>query len=97
MKTKSDKKSFRCDFAPLERSLKQAKRSGGLVVTPEMMIVELGLTPRKVAQIEKENGVELDWFGPAYTVLKVHGLLPDSRSWEKWLVKYRQKRRAFNR
>ena len=64
-------------------------------MTPERMIIELKLTPKRVAQMESLNGIELKWFQPAYAVLQKHGLLKNRKLiWEDWLVEYREAKRS---
>lgn len=89
--------SFRHDFAPLERTLKRALARSSTVMTPERMIVELSLTPQSVAEIEKRFDIQLRWFGPAYAAMKKHDLLPVTRSWDDWLIRYEQRRDALRK
>lgn len=92
---KNVRTSFRTDFAPLEWSLARKKKSGGVVMTPERMIIVLKLTPRRVVQIESSNGIKLKWFQLAYAVLQKHGLLKTRNLiWEDWLVEYRRAKRS---
>ena len=69
------------------------KKLGAFVGTPEMMIVELNLTPEVVRVIETENAVRFSWFAPTYAALARHGLLPDRKiAWDDWLKQYRAKK-----
>ncbi len=89
---------FLLDFAPLEEALAFGKRRKCGVLTPEMMIVELRLTPKRVAEIERRNEIRLPWFAPAYWAMRRHGLLRlRTRSWERWLAIYHRKRGAIGR
>jgi hypothetical protein len=88
-------RKFREDFENLEQALRKEKANGGCVMTPERMVVELRLQPRLVRNIEKQYHIKLPWFLPVYTALEYHRLLPWSKSWDKWLVRYRAKQKAF--
>jgi len=91
--TKRCKASFRADFAALEKNLRQERKigRGAVVMTPERMIVELGLTPKLVPAVEKHYGITLHWFAPAYAAMRRHGLLaaPRTKSWDEWIALYR--------
>jgi hypothetical protein len=92
--------NFQADFADLRRALNRERRlpRGGVVMTPERMIVELRLTPKKVATLEAEYGISLPWFAPAYAALKRHSLFPRRKlAWGKWLKLYQAKRQAAGR
>lgn len=85
---------FILDFEPLEGSLSRTSRRGVYEMTPEQMIVELRLSPKKVREIKRRTGYSFyAWFTEAYRVMKRHGLLdPKNSSWESWLTRYREKR-----
>ncbi|MFZ5497222.1 MAG: hypothetical protein ACOZE5_18020 [Verrucomicrobiota bacterium] len=81
------------DFAPLEEALR--KRVDCPV---ERMIVELGLTPKRVAVLEKLGYAgSLGWFQTAYRVMRRHRLLGRGLTWEQWLVEYHKRRREVLR
>lgn len=92
---KRSKPSFRSDFSALEKNLRQERKfgPGAVVMTPERMIIELGLTPKLATQVEKHYGVTLRWFAPAYAAMRRHGLLaaPRTKSWDEWIAKYRER------
>lgn len=91
MSTRNDRlRLFVSDFQPLERELKH-----GNSCSVEQMIVELRLTARKVEKIRRVTGYYCHWFAPAYAAMRRHGLLwPRDRSWERWLLRYRARRKA---
>lgn len=63
------------------------------LITPERIVVELRLTPARVVALERYCGLKLRWFNRTHAVLKRHKLIPKSRDWNEWLVRY-EKRRA---
>lgn len=85
------RRTFAVDFAALEKALLKQRRERIVVMTPEQLIVELALTPQKVARIEKKFGVRLDWHAKAYAALCRHNLMPAKPiEWEVWLGRYQR-------
>lgn len=85
----SAQRSFARDFAALESALLRQRRERVVVMTPEQLIVELALTPRKVKRIEKRFGIKLKWHSGAYAALCRHRLMPvRPTGWEVWLERY---------
>lgn len=74
---------FLRDFQCFEKEI-----AAGVSCPVERMIVELRLTPRRAAQIQRRLNVSFHWVAPAYAVMKKHGLLPMTNSWSDWLTRY---------
>ena len=88
--------SFREDFAALERSLRRERRDGGVIITPERLVVELGLGPAKIRRIAKYAPSLAISLAATYRNMRSHHLLParDNKVWGDWLRVYVQLRRA---
>lgn len=85
--------NFLADFASLEAALAR-----GVDVPLERMIVELRLTPEKIAKLERREGVKLQWFPGVYRALRRHHLLlRDTPTWNAWLEEYRRRRNKIGR
>lgn len=54
----------------------------------ERLVVELALTPRHIATIERQERVSLLWARSTYARMKRHRLRPINRSWSDWLQRY---------
>lgn len=82
--------SREADFKELERALRWEKRTGGVMMTPERMVIELHLTPRRFAAMAPGVRQSLRWYTTTYAALVRHNLLPRRpTTWDKWLRKYR--------
>lgn len=97
--------SFKSDFAPLEKSLRRELRlnAGGLIVTPEQMVVELRLTPNKIQHLSEQVPSLARSLTEAYRVLRRHNMLPSqlrtkttiaNERWASWKRAYEKRRDA---
>lgn len=81
---------MKADFMALERALLWERRTGGTMMTPERMVIELHLTPQRFAALPLALRKVFRAYRATYSVLVRHNLFPSKRTtWDKWLAEYR--------